>query len=157
MIAIKQLLPSIALVAVLNTNAAEPGTLTWADLVNHPERWPAETKVGVQLKFKSGVLPAGTAVHIENVTPAGAQLIAPQGFIFNIDQKNCDLLAVANTMWTRFTPEQRAITAAKLATDNTLWPGKVKLIEAGEFGPIKMPAGTEWPVMHVKPNEVGLA
>jgi hypothetical protein len=33
----------------------------------------------------------------------------------------------------------------------------VKLIEAGSFGPIKLPAGTEWPVMHVKPTEVGLA
>ncbi|HKS36863.1 MAG TPA: hypothetical protein VJW76_06730, partial [Verrucomicrobiae bacterium] len=102
------LLRTLALIAALNGNAEEPKTLTWADLVNHPERWPAETKVSVQLKFKSGVLPAGTAVHIETVTPTGAQLIAPQGFVFNVDQKNCDLLGVANAMWTKFTPEQRA-------------------------------------------------
>ncbi len=135
----------------------QAGELTWSDLVNHPERWPAETKLSVQLKFKSGVLLAGTAVHIETVTPAGAQLIAPQGFLFNVDAKNCDLLQTANAMWSKFTPEQQALTPAKLATDLTLWPGKVKLIEAGVFGPIKMAAGTEWPVMHVKPDGVGLA
>ena len=151
------LLRTLALIAALNGNAEEPKTLTWADLVNHPERWPAETKVSVQLKFKSGVLPAGTAVHIETVTPTGAQLIAPQGFVFNVDQKSCDLLGAANAMWAGFTAEQRALTPDKLAGDPTLWPGKVKLIEAGVFGPIKVAAGTEWPVMHVKPGEVGLA
>jgi hypothetical protein len=135
----------------------QAGDLTWPDLVNHPERWPTETKLNVQLKFKSGVLPAGTAVHIETVTPTGAQLIAPQGFLFNVDAKSCDLLPAANAIWTKLTPEQQALTPAKLAADPTLWPGKVKLIEAGTFGPIKLAAGTEWPVMHVKPDGVGLA
>lgn len=135
----------------------QAGELTWLDLVNHPERWPAETKLAVQLKFKSGVLPAGTAVHIETVTPTGAQLIAPQGFLFNVKPENCDLLQAANATWSKLTPEQQAVTAEKLAGDPTLWPGKVKIIEAGSFGPIQLPAGTEWPVMHVKPAEVGLA
>ena len=123
----------------------QSGELTWADLVNHPERWPAETKVNVQLKFKSGALPAGTAVHIETVTPTGAQLIAPQGFLFNVKPENCDLLQAANAMWAKLTPEQQALTADKLAGDQTLWPGKVKIIEAGVFGPIRLEPGTEWP------------
>ncbi len=134
-------------------NASE---LTWPDLVNHPERWPAETKLSVQLKFKSGVMPAGTAVHIETVTPTGAQLIAPQGFVFNVKPDACDLLQAANATWTKLTPEQQAITADKLAGDPTLWPGKVKIIEAGGFGPIRLEPGTEWPVMHLKPDGIGV-
>jgi len=145
------------LMITLNCSAQAPKTLTWADLVNHPERWPAETKVNVQLKFKSGALPVGTPVHIETVTPTGAQLIAPQGFLFNVKPDACDLLQAANAMWAKLTPEQQAITAEKLASDPTLWPGKVRLIEAGSFGSIQLPAGTEWPVVHVKPTEVGLA
>jgi len=135
----------------------QAGELTWADLVNHPERWPAETKISVPLKFKSGAIAAGAAVHIETVTATGAQLIAPQGFLFNVKPDGCDLLSAANAMWAKLTPAQQALTPAKLAADPTLWPGKVKLIEAGSFGSIKLPAGTEWPVMHVKPDEIGLA
>jgi hypothetical protein len=123
-----------ALITALNCPAAQ---LTWSDLVNHPERWPAETKINVQLKFKSGALPSGTAVHIETITPTGAQLIAPQGFLFNVKPENCDLLTAANAMWAGLTPEQQSLTTEKLAADRTLWPGKVKLIEAGSFGPIK--------------------
>lgn len=131
--------------------------LTWADLVNHPERWPDTTKINVGLKFSSGALAAGSAVRIETVTPAGAQLIAPQGFVFNVKPEHCDLLEAANAQWAKFTPEQRDITPQKLAADPTLWSGKVKILEAGQFGSLKVPAGTDWPLTHVKSDELGIA
>ncbi len=137
--------------------AAPARPLTWADLVNHPERWPDTTKVNVGLKFSNGALAAGSTVRIENVTSAGAMLIAPQGFAFNVKPEHCDLLEAANAQWSKFTPEQRDLTAQKLAADPTLWPGKVKILEAGIFGSLKVPAGTEWPLMHVKPDEVGIS
>jgi hypothetical protein len=130
--------------------------LTWAELVNHPERWPDTTKVNVGLKFSSGALAAGSTVRIETVNATGAQLIAPQGFVFNLKPENCDLLAAANAQWTKFASEQRDVTPQTLATDPTLWPGKVKILEAGNFGGLKVPAGTEWPLTHVKPDELGI-
>lgn len=131
--------------------------LKWADLENHPERWPDTTKVNVGLKFSSGALAAGSAVRIETVNATGAQLIAPQGFVFNVKPEHCDLLAAANAMWAKLTPEQRDLTPQKLAADPTLWPGKVKILEAGSFDSLKVPAGTEWPLMHVKPDELGIS
>jgi len=47
--------------------------LTWADLVNHPERWPAEVKLTVQLKFDGDTLTAGTVVRIDQVTATEVQ------------------------------------------------------------------------------------
>lgn len=144
--------------AVTTTAAPTPPArpFTWADLVNHPERWPDTTKVNVSLKFSSGALAAGSAVRIETVNATGAQLIAPQGFVFNVKPEHCDLLATANAMWAKLTPEQRDLSPQKLAADPTLWPGKVKILETGSFGSLNVSAGTEWPLVHVKPDELGI-
>src|SRR5262249_52554760 len=109
---------------------AAPEKLTWNDLVNHPERWPATCKVNVPLKFSGGAtLKPGTEVKINAVTARGAQLIAPQGFAFDVAAKDCDLLDAANAAWAKLTPEQRNLTVAAIVADKSLWPAKVTLTQ----------------------------
>jgi len=143
-----------------STSPAKPATaparpLVWADLVGHSERWPSEAKLTVQLRFDKGILNVGTAVRIEEVLPTKVRLIAPQGFTFVVDPKDCDLLEAANTQWAKLTPEQQAITGETLAADPTLWPGKVKVLENQNFGGgLQVKAGVELPVTGMKKNEV---
>lgn len=136
--------------------AAPARPLVWADLVKRPERWPPTTKLKTQFKFSRDVLPAGTAVRIDEVLPKQVRLTAPQGFAFLADPHECDLIEAANAQWARFTPEQRAISGETLAADSTLWPGRVKVTETQKFGNLVLREGTELTLLGVRPNEVTL-
>jgi thiol-disulfide isomerase/thioredoxin len=100
--------------------------LSWADLVNHPERWPAETRLTVPLRFSGGILRAGTSVRVYEVTADHVTILTPQELAFDIKPNECDLLIAANTIWAALTPEQRAIDAVAVANDASLWPDTVK-------------------------------
>jgi thiol-disulfide isomerase/thioredoxin len=128
--------------------AQRTNLLTWANLVDHPERWPAETKLTVPLRFGTGILRAGTSVRVQQVTAKDATVLAPQGFAFGVRPNECDLLEDANAFWSTLTPEQRAVDAATLANDASLWPDIVKTKLTLTFdlagGQTKrLPAGTQ--------------
>lgn len=138
---------------------AVPDTLSLEDLQDHPERWPKtlrlpnETKWIKGLKIEKGrvmnfielkgetmVLESGTEVHLE-VPVAGS-----------------DLVAEANKLWSKLTPDQRAIDAGSLSADPSLWPEKVKVLEqldvSNEWGRIE--PGSEFKLLGVDPDGVTL-
>ncbi|MCA9401652.1 MAG: hypothetical protein KC713_08490, partial [Candidatus Omnitrophica bacterium] len=121
------LLGAMVLLCASAVYAAAPQTLTWRDLVNHPERWPAMTKVKNDLQFSKSTLDKGAEVQVYNVLPNEVELIAPEGFIFAQTPQECTLLEDANLFWSSLTPEQKEVTWQKIVGDRSLWPGKVGL------------------------------
>src|SRR5207249_5286984 len=122
--------------------------LSWADLVDHPERWPAEIKVTVPLRFDRGILQAGASVRVYQVTANEVTILTPQEIALDIRPTECDLLKVANRFWAALTPEQRAIDATAVANDASLWPDIVKTKISLTFDLVngqsrRLPAGSQ--------------
>lgn len=131
--------------------------LTWRDLVNHPERWPAEVTVKADQKFQSGkVVRRGTKVSIAEVTLKDATLVADHGFAFGAGPAECDLLEAANAQWASFTPEQRALTLPIVERDMSLWPAKVTITQDCTFGSYVIKAGSVQRLVRVRGNDAAL-
>jgi hypothetical protein len=145
------------LVSAAFAAAPVPEKLTWNDLINHPERWPDSTKVTANLKFGGNDrVAAGTAVKINGVTPRGAELIAPAGFVFNAAPKDCDLLDAANGAWAKLTPEQRALTPASVEQDKSLWPGQITMTSEADFNSFKLGEGKSFKLLLLRGKDAGL-
>lgn len=142
----------------LAAGTAPPEKLTWNDLVNHPERWPATTKLTKKISFGLGDgLDAGTVCHIAAVPGARATLIAPDNSQFEAPADFCDLLDNANATWATLTPDQRALTPAMVLKDQSLWPGVVTMEDEANFGAFKIKKGDTLPVISVQQSmEVGV-
>jgi hypothetical protein len=141
--------PADAVARVKPVAPAPAKPLTWADLVNHPERWPAQTRLTTDLRFSTDILKAGTPVEVDRVSANSAHLIAPQGFGFNAEPKICDLLQAANVIWARLTPEQQSLTLQIIQQDRSLWPAKVKFLKAFDSGPQRFQAGSVWSFVNI--------
>jgi len=154
--------PTVNAAAAANSPsaAAIPTTvkpLVWRDLVNRPERWPAQTRLTTEQRFRGEAsLRAGTVVQIHAVKPNEVELIAPAGFLFAAAPGDCDLLAAANAQWARFTPEQRALTVSDLQRDMSLWPGRATLTVDQSFGSFTLKSGETYRVMRVSGGDVAL-
>jgi hypothetical protein len=135
-----------------------PEKLTWQDLINHPERWPASTKLTTDLVFGPGDrIKAGTVCKIAALQGMDAQLILPDNTGVQVGEKQCDLLEGANAAWAKLTPEQRAVTADMIIRDPSLWPGTVTVSELQSFGRFQIKAGETLPVIGIhRPGEIGL-
>lgn len=134
--------------------AAGPQVLQWRDLVNHPERWPAETTVKNDLQFSNSTLSKDTPVKVYEVTANGVDLIAPEGFIFDQTPQECNLLDDANAFWSSLTDEQRELDWRKIAADRTLWPDKVTLVTDVYLDKTrKLDEGDQVPVVTVEANQ----
>jgi hypothetical protein len=132
--------------------AAPPDKLTWNDLVNHPERWPASVKLTKMIRFSpTDAIKAGTECRILGVTPSQAQLLADNSQ-FEAPPDFTNLLDEANAAWAKLTPEQRALTVDAVLKDRSLWPAKVTVNEPQDFGRIKMKAGDTASVVGMEPN-----
>jgi thiol-disulfide isomerase/thioredoxin len=145
----------IALVGSLNVmlsvaSAAPPQTLTMADLVNHPDRWPATVTMPKELRFRNGaVLHAGDKATVADFDGSQVYLTAPPNLRFKAPPDACGFLEAANQAWAALTPAQRAIDQMTIANDPSVWPERVAL-PAGltcNFG--KLPAGTEVALLNV--------
>jgi thiol-disulfide isomerase/thioredoxin len=121
------LLTSQINVAVLA--ASPPDTLTLADLVGHPERWPATVTATANVRSGSGqTVQQGQRVPVVNVTEKGVFVLAPTGGQLGLFPAQCDLLEQANARWSKLTPRQRALNAATVLADSSLWPETVRLL-----------------------------
>lgn len=131
--------------------------LTWRDLVNRPERWPAEVKLKADMTFSKGeVVKAGTPLKVHNVSSRAAQLLAPQGFVFDVTPADCDLLEAANADWAKLTPEQKALTIQSIQKDKSLWPGKVTITVGANFRTFKLSPGETYRLVTMQGNDLGL-
>ncbi len=131
--------------------------LQWRDLVNHPERWPASTTIKVDLEFSHANLPKGTKVQISNVTANQVELIAPQGFLFDLKPEECNLLADANAFWATLTPAQKELNWQKISQDRTLWPSYISLTSPIGFGQVSFKEGDTLELITIQGNDVAVA
>lgn len=133
--------------------AALPEKLEWNDLVNHPERWPATCKLTKNIKFGPvDGLDAGTVCRIIAVPGAQAQLLADNSQ-FEAPAEFIDLLDQANVMWSKLSPDQRALTPQMVIKDKSLWPAAVTVAEEQNFGQFKIKAGETLPMLFITPQQ----
>ena len=133
--------------------AAPPEKLTWADLANHPERWPATCKLTKMIRFSpTDAVKAGTVCKIMGVQGNNAILFA-ENSQFEAPAGYCDLLDEANAAWAKLSPEQRALTVDVVLKDKSLWPAVVTVTELQDFGKVKIKAGETVPVVGIQPNQ----
>lgn len=132
---------------------APPEKLTWNDLINHPERWPATCKLTKDIRFSpTDGLKAGTVCRISAVPGAQAQLLADNSQ-FEAPADFIDLLDEANAAWAKLTPDQRALTPQMVIKDPSLWPAEVTVSEEQNFGSFKIKAGETLPMLFITPQQ----
>ena len=121
----------------------EPETLSLADLVNRPDRWPATVTVPQDFKFNNGaIVHQGDKARVTRFD--GTQVGVAAGNVrFMMKPDDCGLLAAANQAWAALTPAQRAVDPDSLATDLSLWPSRITAITGINCSFGKLPAGTE--------------
>ncbi len=121
--------PIRATTATPLTGAAPVEPLTWTQLVRKREAWPAQAKLGRELRFADGaVVRAGSPIAVIELKPKEVVASASRGAItFSVEPEATDVLDVANTAWAGLTPEQRELTYAKLARSPEFWPYEIKL------------------------------
>lgn len=133
--------------------AAAPETLTWNDLVNQPERWPATVKLTKLIRFSpTDAIEAGTPCRVIGVVAGQAQLLA-NNTQFEAPPDYCNLLEEANAVWAKLSPEQRALTVDQVLKDKTLWPAVVTVTELQNFGRVVIKAGETVPMLSIQPNQ----
>lgn len=126
-----------------------PETLTLRDLAHHPERLPDYVTMADTVKFGGGkVLRKGEKVHTLDFD--GKTLRVTKAMTnFPLEPGDCDLLAAANAQWQQLTPAQRAVDAASLVKDASLWPAQVKLLVPVTIKGRAFPANTEFTLASV--------
>jgi len=123
--AIALLALSPLLTAVLAAGAP-PETLSLADLVNRPDRWPATVSLPGDMRFKDGfVVHQGDQVRVGMFDGTRVGLIAAGNHRFAAPPAAIGLLEAANQAWAALTPAQRAVDPESLAADRSLWPLQV--------------------------------
>jgi hypothetical protein len=101
---------------------------TYQDLVNHPERWPAQIDMLTEVHLPNGeIISEGQSVDLISVGPEGAVIQTASGQRFEAVPKYCDVVVKANSFWAALPSEQRAVTLESVAADMSLWPEKVTL------------------------------
>ena len=121
------MLGTIGLAAVLTGAAAtQPETLTLADLVNRPDRWPATVTLPHDFRFNDGfTVHQGDPARVGLFDGTRVGLIAAGNHRFAAAPADVGLLDAANRAWAALTPAQRAVDPESLAADPSLWPVQV--------------------------------
>lgn len=142
--------------------AEAPQTLTLADLVGKPERWPATVTVAANVRSKSGqsVL-QGQKAPVLNVTEKGVFVQTANGGQIGLFPAQCDILQQANARWAKLTPRQRMLTTDAVLKDSSLWPETVTLampvqVRLPSGGTRALPAGLPARFLYYKDGEVGI-
>jgi hypothetical protein len=123
--------------ASLLATAAFAQELTWPQLVQHPELWPAQCKLTHSFDFRSGAkASAGDIVDVLEIHPKQVTVGTTSGknFAFDVKPDDTDLLAAARAAYAQLTPKQRALTYATIFQDQTLWPYHLTLKDTLDLG-----------------------
>lgn len=138
--------------------AAQAAPLTWNDLVNRADRWPPTVNVTRDVEFQSGkkVLKS-TPLRVVEVEGGSATLLSPDGLLFGSGPKDCNLVAAANTYWDSLSADQKAVTLATIASDETIRPDKVTVVASLNFGNNEqITGGSEVNVAKVTPTGINI-
>lgn len=99
--------------------------LTWQELVQHPEMWPAQCKLTHSFDFQSGAkVNAGDTVDVLEIHPKQVTVGTTSGknFAFDVKPDDTDVLKAAREAYAKLTPEQRALTYQTIYQDKAIWP-----------------------------------
>lgn len=126
---------NLILVLCLFAAVAVAEDLTWPQLVQKPEVWPAQCAINRAIKFQSGAsVPSGQKVTVLEVQPQRVLVTTADGRLrFSVKPEDTDLLALANAAWSQLTPAQRGLTYASLLQRQELWPYRVALTATVEL------------------------
>ncbi|MEO5958712.1 MAG: thioredoxin-like domain-containing protein [Opitutaceae bacterium] len=133
--------------AVLLATTALAQDLTLAELGRRPEFLPAQATLRQPVKLQGRpALPAGTKLAVVSVRGTSVEVETPDGrSVFNVKADDTDVLASAQEIWKKLTPEQRALTYGQLLQRKDLWTYRVKLTQ-----PMQLSSGD------LKPGEQGI-
>lgn len=145
-------------IVVFVAATAQAAPLTWNDLVNRPDRWPPSVNVSRDVEFQSGKkVSKATPLRVIEVDSGSATLLSPDGMLFGSGPKDCNLVAAANTYWDSLSADQKAVTLATIAADETIRPDKVAVVSTLNFGNNEqIVGGTEVNVAKVTPSGINI-
>jgi thiol-disulfide isomerase/thioredoxin len=121
--------PTLFLAACLMASVAVAEDLTWPQLVQKPEVWPAQCTLNRTIKFQSGTsAQSGQKVDVLELQPQRIVVGTTDGQTrFSVKPEDTDFMALANAAWSKLTPQQRGLTYASLLRRQDLWPYRVTL------------------------------
>ncbi|HWC59384.1 MAG TPA: hypothetical protein VHC44_06790, partial [Verrucomicrobiae bacterium] len=124
----------VAGLVVIGAGAEE---LTWQQLVQHSEFWPAQCHLKRAFDFQSGAsVKAGQAVNVLAVHAKQIEVgtISGKAISFDVNPNDTDVLEAAQMEYAKLTPKQRALTYAAILRDQTLWPYRLTLKSSFDLG-----------------------
>jgi hypothetical protein len=151
----RMLKPLLALCLMAVAAAAQE--LTWTELANRPELWPAQCTVKNTIKFEGGVsVPAGATVDVVDFKGNVADMKTTDSkTYFAAEPDDTDVLDVARAACAKLTPKQRALTYPMIVQRNELWPYRVTITRSFDLAPGKtVQAGDQVLVKDVQPGKV---
>lgn len=128
---------TLTLISGLLAIAAHAQELTWSQLVQHPELWPAQCRLKSDFDFQSGAsIKAGQTVVVLAIHPKEIEVgtMAGKAFSFDVKPEDTDVLAAAQAAYAKLTPKQRALTYAKIFQETNLWPYRLTVKAALDLG-----------------------
>jgi hypothetical protein len=130
--------PLLAICWMAGTAAAQE--LSWTELANRPELWPAQCIVKDTIKFEGGVsVPAGATVDVVDFKGNEADLKTTDGrTYFAAEPDDTDVLDVARATYAKLTPKQRKLTYPLLVQRKDLWPYRVTITRTFNLAPGKI-------------------
>jgi nucleoredoxin len=135
--------------------ADAPAGLTFADLVDHPERWPDQVSMKNTLQFTDGSsLAAGQKMRLVNLDSGGVQVGTDTGSTnFGVGPDDTDVVAAANGVWNKLNADQRNLNLSVIQSDASLWPLTLKTKDVIKFSNgTSLPTGTEVNFLHFHPG-----
>jgi len=131
--------PSPLLAICLLAGAAAAQELTWTELANRPELWPAQCTVKVAIKFEGGAaVQAGQKVEVRDFKGNEVDLKTTDGkTYFAAEPDETDVLDVARAAYAKLTPKQRELTYPLLVQRKELWPYRVTVTRTFSLAPGK--------------------
>jgi hypothetical protein len=127
----------LILTAGLLVVTASAQELSWSQLLQHPELWPAQCHLKKAFDFQSGAsVEAGAIVDVLEIHAKQVEVgtTTGKGFAFDVNPEDTDVLEMTRAVYAKLTPKQRALTYAKIFQDRNLWPYRLTLKDTLDLG-----------------------
>ncbi len=147
-----------ALLAIcLMAGGAAAQELTWTELANRPDLWPAQCTIKSAIKFEGGAsVQPGQKAEVRDIKGNEVDLRTTDGKTwFAAEPDETDVLDVARAAYVKLTPKQRALTYPLIVQRKELWPYRVTITRTFDLAPGKtVQAGDQLLVKDLQPGKV---
>jgi hypothetical protein len=136
--------------------AAFAEDLTWQELAQRPELWPAQCTVKQAIKLEGATVQAGQQVDVVDFKGNEVDLKTTDGKVyFAAEPDESDVLNVARGAYAKLTPKQRALTYPLIVQQKDLWPYRVTITRSFSLAPGKtVQVGDQVLVKDIQPGKV---